>query len=199
MKKTQILMNKPVYFGLWILELNKTVMYEFCYDYVKPKYDEKAKLCYMDTDSFIVFIKTHDIYKDIAEDVEIRFDTFNYELNSTLPKGRKKKVIGVMIDEFESHEEFVELRARSYSCLTDGGSEYKKGKGRRKCAIKWKFKFEDYKNCLEATQLESKINHLEKKKIEIHSLKQDHEEFIENNQPVLKTQQRLKNEKHNVL
>ena len=71
-----------------------------------------------------------------------------------------------MIDEFESHEEFVELRARSYSCLTDGGSEDKKGKSRRKCTIKWKLKFEDYKNCLEATQLESKINHLEKKEID---------------------------------
>ena len=67
MKKTQILMNKPVYLGLWILELNKTVMYEFCYDYAKPKYDGKAKLCFMDTHSFIVFIKTHDIYKELLK------------------------------------------------------------------------------------------------------------------------------------
>ena len=79
-------MNKPVYLGLSILELSKTLMYEFCYDYVKPKPGEKAKLCYMDTDSFIVYIKTDDIYKDIAEDVETRFDTSNYELNRTLPK-----------------------------------------------------------------------------------------------------------------
>ena len=67
MKKTQILMNKPVYFGLWILELNKTIMYEFCYDYVKPKYDEKAELGYMDTDSSIVFIKTYDIIKTLLK------------------------------------------------------------------------------------------------------------------------------------
>ena len=79
MRKTQILMNKPVYLGLSILDLSKTVIYEFWYDYVKPKYGENAKLCYMDTDSFIVHVKTDDIYKDIAEDVETRFDTSNYE------------------------------------------------------------------------------------------------------------------------
>ena len=67
MKKTQITMNKPVYLGLSILDLS---MYEFWYDYVKPKYDEKEKLCYMNTDSSVVHVKTEDIYKDIAEDVE---------------------------------------------------------------------------------------------------------------------------------
>ena len=75
MRKTQILMNKPVYLGLSILDLSKTVIYEFWYDYVKPKYGENAKLCYMDTDSFIVHVKTDDIYKDIAKDAEARFDT----------------------------------------------------------------------------------------------------------------------------
>ena len=90
MKKTEILMNKPVYLGLSILELSKILMYEFWYDYVKPKYGEKAKLCYMDTDSFIVYIKTDDIYKDIAEDVETRFDTSNYELDRTVPNRKIK-------------------------------------------------------------------------------------------------------------
>ena len=69
-KKTQLTMNKPVYLGLAILDLSKTVIYEFWYDYLKPKYGENAKLCYMDTDSFIVHIKTYDIYKDIAEDIK---------------------------------------------------------------------------------------------------------------------------------
>ena len=69
MKKTQILMNGPVYLGLSILDLSKTVMYEFWYDYLKPKYGENGKLCFMDTDSFIVHVKTDDIYKDIAEDL----------------------------------------------------------------------------------------------------------------------------------
>ena len=92
-------MNKPVYLGLSILELSKILMYDFWYDYVKPKYDEKVKLCYMDTGSIIVYTKTGDIYKDIAEDVETRFDTSNYALDRLLPKGKNKKVIGLMKDE----------------------------------------------------------------------------------------------------
>ena len=82
-------MNKSVCLGLSTLELYKILMYEFWYDYVKPEYGEKVKLCYMDTDSFIVLIKTDDIYKDIAEDVENRFDTSNYELDRPFPKGKK--------------------------------------------------------------------------------------------------------------
>ena len=89
-------MNKPVYLGLSILDLCKTGIYEFWYDYVKPKYDEIAKLCYMDTDSFIVHEKTDDVSKDIAENVETRFDTSNFEVNRPLPKGKNKKVIGLM-------------------------------------------------------------------------------------------------------
>ena len=81
-------MNKPVYLGLSILELGEILMYEFWYDYVKPKYDKKAELCYMDTDSLILYIKTDDIYKDIL-DVETRYDTLNYEFDRPLPKGKK--------------------------------------------------------------------------------------------------------------
>ena len=82
-------MNKPVYLGFSILELSKILMYEFWYDYVKPKYSEKAKLCYMDTGSCTVYIKADAIYKGVAEDVETRFDTSNYELDRKLPKGKK--------------------------------------------------------------------------------------------------------------
>ena len=87
MKKADILM-KPVYLGLSILTLSKILMYEFWYNYVKLKCDQKAKLCYINTGSFIVYIKTDDIYKDIAEDVETRFDTSNYELDRSLLKGK---------------------------------------------------------------------------------------------------------------
>ena len=83
-------MNKPVYLGLSILDLSKTVMHEFWYNYVNPKYGENAKLCYIDTDSFIVHVKTDDIFKDIAEDVETRFDTSNFEIDRPLPKGKNK-------------------------------------------------------------------------------------------------------------
>ena len=67
-------------------------MYEFWYDYVKPKYSENAKLCYMYTDSFIVHVKTDDIYKNIAENVETGFDTSNFEIHQPLPKGKNKKL-----------------------------------------------------------------------------------------------------------
>ena len=90
-KKTKVKMNKPIYLGLSVLEISKTLMYEFWYDYMKPKYDNDVKLCYMDTDSFIMNIKTIDFYEDIANDVENRFDTSNYEINRPLPMERIKK------------------------------------------------------------------------------------------------------------
>ena len=99
MRKTQIFMNKPVYLDLSILELSKIVMYEFWYEYVVPKYGENAKLCYMDTNSFIVYLKMDDVYKNIAEDVEKLFDTSVYELGRPLRKGKDKKVVGLMKDE----------------------------------------------------------------------------------------------------
>ena len=96
MGRTQILIKKSVCLGLSILDLSKTVMYEFWYDYVKEKYGGKAKLSYMDTNSFIFLVKMDDNYKDIAEDVETRLGTSNYR---SLPKGKNKKVISVMKDE----------------------------------------------------------------------------------------------------
>ena len=99
MKKTKVKMNKPIYLGLSILEISKTLMYEFWYDYMNPKYGDNVKLCYMDTDSFIMRIKTEDFYKDIANDVEKRFDTSNYECDRPLSIGKNKKVTGLMKDE----------------------------------------------------------------------------------------------------
>ena len=78
MKKTKVKMNKPIYLGMSILDVTKTLMYKFWYDYTKPKYQDIAKLCYMDTDSFITYIKTEDFYKDIADDVKKWFDASNY-------------------------------------------------------------------------------------------------------------------------
>ena len=91
MNKTKVKMNKPIYLGLSILEISKLLMYEFWYDYMKPKYGNSVKLCYMDTDSFIMNIKTEYFYKDIANDVEKRFDTSNYEVNRPLSTGKIKK------------------------------------------------------------------------------------------------------------
>ena len=112
MKKTKIKMNKPIYLGLSILDISKTLMYEFRYDYMKPKYGSDVKLCYMDTDSFIMNIKTEDFYKDIANDVEKRFDMSNYEVDRPLPTGKNKKVIGLMKHELGGKiiTEFVTVR-----------------------------------------------------------------------------------------
>ena len=77
MTKIKVKMNKPIYLGMSILDISKTLMYEFWYDYIKPKYQDRAKLCYMDTDSFVIHIKTEDCYEDIANDVEKLFDTSN--------------------------------------------------------------------------------------------------------------------------
>ena len=79
MKKIKVKINKPVYLGLSILDISKTLTYEFWYDYIKLKYHDKTKLCYMDTESFIIYIKTKDFSEDIAGDDEKRFDTSNYE------------------------------------------------------------------------------------------------------------------------
>ena len=91
MKRTKVKMNKPIYLGLSILEISKILMYEFWYDYMKPKYGNNVKLGYMDTDSFIMSIKTEGFYKDIANDVEKRFDTSNYEVDRPLPTEKNKK------------------------------------------------------------------------------------------------------------
>ena len=125
-------------------------MYEFWYDYMKPKYNDNVRLCFMDTDSFIMNIKTNDFYKDIFDDVDNRFDTSNYELKRPLPIGKNKKVIGVMEDELggEIITEFVTVRPETYSYLTDDSKEDKKAKGTKKCVIKKIIKFNDYKKCL---------------------------------------------------
>ena len=150
MNKTKVKMNKSIYLGLSILEVSKLLMYEFWYDYMKPKYGNNVNLCYMGTDSFIMNIKTEDFYKDIANDVEKRFDTSNYEVNRPLPTGKNKKVIWLMKDELGGKiiTEFVTLRPKTYSYLTDDCKEDKKAKGTKKCVIKSMIKFNDYKNCL---------------------------------------------------
>ena len=115
MKKTKIKMNKPIYLGSSILEISKILMYEFWYDYMKPKYGDNVKLCYMDTDSFIMHIKTEDTYKDIADGVKKKIDTSNYEVDRPLSTGKNKKVIGLIKDESGGNiiTEFVALRPKT--------------------------------------------------------------------------------------
>ena len=152
LKKVSLTMNKPVYLGMCILELSKTIMYEFHYEYIKLKYGEKAKLLFTDTDSLMYEIETEDFYKDISGDVEKRFDTSDYPENhpSGIPTGINKKVVGMFKDEANGKiiEEFVGLRAKMYSYKMFEGEENKKCKGIKKAVIKESITHEDYKKCL---------------------------------------------------
>ena len=97
MKKTSLTMNKPIYLGMSILDLSKTVMYDFHYKYIKPKYEDKAKLLFTDTDSLMYEIETEDFYKDIIGDVKYKFDTSKYPKNhiSGIPNGCNENVLGM--------------------------------------------------------------------------------------------------------
>ena len=121
----------------------------------------------MDTDSFIGYIKTEDIYNDIAEEVETRFGTSSYKLERPLPNEKNKKVIKLMKDELGGKimTKFIGIRAKTYSYLIDDGSEDKNAKHTKKSVIKRKFKFENCQNCLEATQLDNKIKYLKNIKL----------------------------------
>ena len=163
MGKIKVVMNKPVYLSQAILDLSKIVMYEFHYDYMVPKYGDRLKLCYMDTDSLVYDIKTEDFYEDIANDVEARFDTSGYSKTDfrPLPISLNKKVIGLMKDELGGKimTEFVALRPKLHSYKKLDGSEDKKCKGIKKCVVKKTLTFEDYKTCLfsDSTEYRSQL------------------------------------------
>ena len=152
LKKTSLTMNKPVYLGMCILDLSKTIMYDFHYNYIKPKYGEKAKLLFTDTDSFMYEIETEDFYKDISKDVKDRFDTSDYPENhpSGIPTGINKKVLGMFKDEAAGKriKEFVGLRAKLYSFIMEDGKENKRCKGVKKQVVESSITHEDYKTCL---------------------------------------------------
>ena len=152
MKKVSLKFNKPVYLGMSILDLSKTLMYDFHYNYIKPKYGDNAKLLFTDTDSLAYEIETEDFYRDISSDVSSKFDTSNYPKNhpSGILTGVNKKVIGMFKDEAAGKQiaEFVGLRAKLYSYRVEESYEEKKCKGVKKAVIKKTITFNDYKDCL---------------------------------------------------
>ena len=152
MKKTSLTMDKPVYLGMCILDLSKIIMFDFHYKYIKPKYGNKAKLLFTDTDSFLYEIQTEDFYKDISGDVRHRFDTSDYPEGhpSGIPTGINKKVLGMFKDEAAGKiiNEFVGLRAKLYSYKMDEGKENKRCKGIKKAVVERSIRHEDYKTCL---------------------------------------------------
>ena len=152
MKKTFLTFNKPVYLGMCILDLSKTLMFDFHYNYIKKKYGDNAKLLFTDTDSLMYEIWMEDFYEDIKGDVKDRFDTSNYPSNhpSDIPTGCNKKVLGMFKDEAGGKiiDEFVGLRAKLYSYKMFEGKESKKCKGVKSLVVKNSITHEDYKNCL---------------------------------------------------
>ena len=147
-KNTRVKMTKPLYLGLTILDINKIIMYEVWYNYIIPKYVDKAKLCYTDTDRFIIYIKTEDFFEDISSDIQKWFNTSSYNKKDKipLPIGKNKKVPGLFKDELGGKiiAEFIALRPKAYSYLDDDCSEHKKSKGTKRCIIKQKAMFQNF-------------------------------------------------------
>ena len=156
-------MNKSVYLGLCILDLSKIVMYEFHYDYMKSKYGHKAKLMYTVTDSLVYHIETGDFFRNIAGDVEKRFDTSTYSKDDKRPLqvGVNKKRLGVMKDELGDKimTEFIGLRPKMYAYRKIGGEVDKRCKGTKKCVVKKRISFEDYKNYYETGRVQHRVQH----------------------------------------
>ncbi|XP_072018277.1 uncharacterized protein [Amphiura filiformis] len=152
MKKIKLYFNKPIYLGMSILDISKTKMYDFHYNYIKREYGGRAKLCMTDTDSLTYEIQTEDFYTDISGDVKKLFDTSNYPVDhpSKIPTGKNKKVPGMFKDEAGGKQitEFVGLRAKLYSYRMHEGKEEKRCKGVKKAVVERKITFDDYKSCL---------------------------------------------------
>ena len=152
MKKTEIYFNKPVYVGQAILDLSKTLMYDFHYNYIKPKYGKKAELLFTDTDSLMYQIQTEDFYKDISADIKTKFDTSDYPKDhpSGILTGENKKVIGMFKDEVAGKQitHFIGLRPKLYSFKIEEGKNVKKCKGIKKSVVSKGITFEHYVDCL---------------------------------------------------
>ena len=174
MLKTEVYFNKPVYVGQAILDLSKTLMFDFNYNYIKEKYGNKAELMFTDTDSLMFQIYTDDFYLDICPDVRDKFDTSDYPPNhkSGILTGVNKKVIGMFKDEVAGKQitRFVGLRPKLYSFKIEEDREVKKCKGIKKNVIKKKLDFDDYFKCLFSGEKEMrKMNIIRSEKHDIYS------------------------------
>ena len=180
MKKAEVKMNKPIYLGQAILDISKTLMYEFWYDYLKPKYGDNARLCYTGTDSFVIHVKTEDFCKDIADDVDKWLATSKYKKkddnidkwldtskykkkddNKPLPTGIIENMLRKFKDELKGKTmtESIALRAKTYAQLLNDDSEHKKAKGTKKCIIKRELTFKNYKDSLLNNEIVIKSQH----------------------------------------
>ena len=152
MKRTEVYFNKPVYVGQAILDLSKTLMFDFHYNYIKKKYRDKAELMFTDTDSLLYQIHTDDFYRDISHDIQEKFDTSDYPPDhpSGIITGVNKKVIGMFKDEVAGKQitHFIGLRPKLYTFKIEDGNTTKKCKGIKKSVVKKGIDFEHYFECL---------------------------------------------------
>ena len=147
--KETLTLNRPAYVGMCILDLSKTLMYDFHYNYIKEKYGEKAKLLFTDTDSLTYEIETNDVYKDFWKDKD-KFDNSDYPEDSKYFYGKNKKVIGKFKDEAAGVPicEFVGLRSKMYSYIKDNQKGGKTAKGIKKNVIKNNITHDNYRDTL---------------------------------------------------
>ena len=175
MKKTEVYFNKPIFVGQAILDISKTLMFDFHYNYIRKKYEDKAELLFTDTDSLMHLIQTEDFYKDIKKDIKKKFDTSDYPENhpSGIKTGVNKKVIGKFKDEAAGKQitHFVGLRPKLYTYKIEKEGEKRKAKGVKKNVIKKSLSFDDYKKCLFTEETVMKeMNILRSKNHEIYSM-----------------------------
>ena len=176
MKKTEVYFNKPIFVGQAILDISKTLMFDFHYNYIRKKHGDKADLLFTDTDSLMYFIQTQDVYKDFSKDVRRKFDTSDYPENhpSGIKTGVNKKVIGKFKDEAAGKKitHFVGLRPNLYSYKIEEQGEKRKAKGVKKYVIKKSLSFDDYKKCLfTEEEVMREMNNIRSKNHEIFSMK----------------------------
>ena len=158
MKRTKLVLNKPIYLGMSILDISKNLMYDFHYNYIKPKFSDDSRLLFTDTDSLCYEIRTEDFYEHIANDVHRLFDTSNYPKSHTdrsghpscIPTGVNKKVPGLFKDECGGKQitEFVGLRPKLYAINVEGVGESKRCKGVKGSTVKNDIALADYRECL---------------------------------------------------
>jgi len=149
MRKSRLLLNKPIYTGMTILDNSKIVMYDFFYNELKKKYGPKCELLYTDTDSLLIVVETEDFYKDMETDKNL-YDTSDYPKDHPLFSNINKKVLGKMKDECSGVPiaEYVGLRPKMYSILRADEKNIKKAKGVKKSVVKKRIKHEQYKEVL---------------------------------------------------
>lgn len=176
MNKSEVYFNKPIYVGMCILDLAKTTIYDFHYNYMIPGFKSNCTVCYTDTDSLIYEVTCSNLYDVIKRDCHMRFDTSDYPLNNrwNIPLVNKK-VLGLMKDENNGRiiTEFIGLRSKMYAVRVEGEDEIKKSKGIKKNQVKTQITFQDYMDCLNSNQ--NKIisqNLIHSKKHKVNSITQ---------------------------